>query len=65
MRVPVCILATDTMPEFDPTMYVVVTCHSCGKEFRELASLLDLLPQGAVTGKFQARFKPAIPKISL
>jgi len=45
------------MPEFDPTFFVVVTCRNCGKEFRELASLLDLAPQGAVTGKFQARSK--------
>jgi hypothetical protein len=46
------------MPEFDPTFYVVVTCHSCGKEFREPAVLLDLAPQAAVTGKFQARSRP-------
>ena len=60
MRVPICTLATDTMPDFDPTMYVVVTCHSCGKEFRELAAQLELLPQGSVTGKFIARHKTAV-----
>jgi hypothetical protein len=59
MRVPVGLLATDLMPDFDPTLYVLVTCHSCGKEFRELASQLDLVPQGNVTGKFLARHKPA------
>jgi RNase P subunit RPR2 len=48
------------MPDFDPTMYVVVTCHSCGKEFRELAAQLELLPQGSVTGKFIARHKTAV-----
>ena len=50
-------LATDIMPDFDPTLYMVVTCHSCGKEFRELASLLELVPQANVTGKFLARHK--------
>jgi hypothetical protein len=59
MRVPICTLATDIMPDFDPTLYVAVTCHSCGKEFRELASLLESSPQAAVTGKFLARHKPA------
>ncbi len=63
MRVPICTLATDTMPEFDPTFYVVVTCHSCGKEFRELASLLDLASQSTITGKFLARYKPAKPHL--
>jgi hypothetical protein len=58
MRVPVCILATDIMPDFDSSLHVLVTCHSCGKEFRELASLLDLVPQASVTGKFLARHKP-------
>jgi hypothetical protein len=55
MRVPVCTLASDARPEFDPTLSIVVTCHSCGKEFREEASQLELSPQGAVTAKFQAR----------
>jgi hypothetical protein len=50
-------LATTMMPDFDPTLYVLVTCHSCGKEFRELASLLELIPQADVTGKFLARHK--------
>ena len=31
-------------PEFDPTLYVVVMCPNCQKEFRELASLLDWCP---------------------
>jgi len=55
MRVPVCALGSDAKPEFDPTLSIVVTCHSCGKEFREAASLLELAPQAAVTAKFQAR----------
>jgi hypothetical protein len=58
MRVPICTLATDVMPEFDPTMHVVVICHNCGNEFRELASLLDLTPQANVTGNFLARHRP-------
>jgi hypothetical protein len=61
MRVPVCMLATDVPPEFDPTLHVIVTCHSCGKEFREIASQLDLVPQGTVTGKFLARHKHPTP----
>jgi len=64
MRVPICTLATDVMPDFDPTLAISVTCHSCGKEFSELASLLELLPQGSITGKFQARYKPAAPGTS-
>ena len=54
MRVPVSKLATDTPPEFDPTLSVLVTCPSCGKEFRELASALDFSPPANVTGKFRA-----------
>jgi RNase P subunit RPR2 len=54
MRVPVCTLKSDTKPEFDPTLSIAVTCHSCGKEFREPASQLEFSPLGAVTGKFQA-----------
>jgi hypothetical protein len=54
MRVPVCILKPDTQPEFDPTVSVVVVCPSCEKEFRELASLLELTPQAEVTGKFHS-----------
>jgi hypothetical protein len=61
MRVPICALESVTMPLFDPTLYVVVTCHNCGKEFRESASLLDLVPQAHVTGKFQARLNPLKP----
>jgi hypothetical protein len=61
MRVPVATVATDTAPEFDPTLYVVVICHSCGKEFRELASLLDLTPQSEVTGKFISRRRSVNP----
>jgi len=60
MRVPICTLATDIMPDFDPTLLVVVTCHSCGKEFREHASLLEICPQALVTGKFQVRRKQPI-----
>jgi hypothetical protein len=55
MRVPVCALTSDVRPEFDPTLSIVVTCHSCGKEFREAAALLELAPQAAVTAKFQAQ----------
>jgi len=61
MRVPICTVTAATKIEFDPTLYVVVSCPSCGQEFRELASLLDLTPQAEVTGKFQAgrtRIKP-------
>jgi hypothetical protein len=54
MRVPVCTLATDIAPEFDPTLTVLVICPSCGKEFRELASALDFSPPANVTGKFRA-----------
>jgi hypothetical protein len=64
MRMPICTLATEIMPDFDPSLYVAVTCHSCGKEFRELASLLELTPQAAVTGKFLARHKPTSPGAS-
>jgi hypothetical protein len=61
MRVPICTLKADTMPDFDPTLHVVVTCHNCGKEFRESASLLELSPQALVTGKFQViRKQPAL-----
>jgi hypothetical protein len=55
MRLPVCTLASDVKPEFDPTVSVLVTCHSCGKEFREPASLLDFSPLANVTAKFQRR----------
>jgi hypothetical protein len=61
MRVPVCTLASDAKPEFDPTMSIVVTCPSCGKEFRELASLLDVAPQASVTARFQARRRRVYP----
>jgi hypothetical protein len=54
MRVPVCTLRSETKPEFDPTVSIVVVCPSCEKEFRELASLLELTPQSDVTGKFQS-----------
>jgi hypothetical protein len=64
MRMPICTLATDVMPEFDPTLHVAVTCHSCGKEFRELASQLELAHQADVTGKFLARHKPVASGIS-
>jgi hypothetical protein len=53
MRVPVCALTMDTKVEFDPTTYVVVTCPSCGKEFREQGTLLDLSLQADVTGKMR------------
>jgi len=43
----------DTKVEFDPTTYMVVTCPSCGKEFREQATLLDLSLQADVTGKMR------------
>lgn len=61
MRVPICTLSDGTKVAFDPTVYVLVACPSCGQEFRELASLLELTPQAEVTGKFQAgrtRAKP-------
>jgi hypothetical protein len=54
MRVPVCTLTPGAKVEFDPTLYVVVSCSSCGNQFQELASLLDLSPQAEVTAKFQA-----------
>ena len=53
MRVPVCTLAAETKLEFDPTIYMVVTCPYCGKEFRELASLLEQSLQSDVTGKMR------------
>jgi hypothetical protein len=53
MRVPICTIATDTMPEFVPTLHVAVVCPSCGNEFRELASALEMYPQGDVTAKIQ------------
>ena len=55
MRVPVCTLNSDTKPEFDPTLSIKVTCQSCGKEFREMASHLDFSPQEQVTAKFVSR----------
>lgn len=61
MRLPVCTLASDVRPEFDPTLAIIVTCHSCGKEFREPASELELAPQGAVTAKFQAQRRRVYP----
>jgi hypothetical protein len=53
MRVPVCTLTTDASVEFDPTVFVAVVCPSCGKEFRELASSLDLSLRTDVTGKMR------------
>ena len=41
---PVSHIAAVHRPEFDPTLYVVVVCASCGQEFRELASALDWSP---------------------
>jgi len=57
-RVPIGTIATDKTPEFDATVQVVVTCPSCGKEFRELASELEFTPQAEITGKFISRRKP-------
>ena len=59
MRVPVATVACDTAPEFDSTMSVLVTCSSCGKEFREFASLLEFSPQSEVTGKFLSKRRAA------
>jgi transcription initiation factor IIE alpha subunit len=55
MRVPVCTLVSDVKPEFDPAVSMAVVCPSCEKEFRELASLLELSLLSEVTGKFQSR----------
>jgi hypothetical protein len=54
MRVPVCTVSLGAKLDFDPTLYLVVTCHSCGQEFREPASSLERVPQAEVTGKFLA-----------
>ena len=60
MRVPICNLASEKMPEFDPTLFVVVICPSCGKEFRELATFLDFCAQAEVTGRLRVRRGPVI-----
>ncbi len=54
MRVPVCNLTSNIEPEFDPTLTIGVVCHGCGKEFREAASQLEIVPQANVTAKFQS-----------
>jgi hypothetical protein len=53
MYVPVCTLKSETKPEFNPTTHIIVSCPSCGKEFRELTSLLEWSPVAEVTGKFR------------
>jgi hypothetical protein len=37
----VCTLRSEAMTAFDPGVYVVVKCSTCGQEFRELASRLE------------------------
>jgi hypothetical protein len=61
LRVPVCILGPDAKPEFDPTLSIVVTCPGCGKEFRELASLLEIFPQVNITAKFRSQRRRVYP----
>jgi hypothetical protein len=40
-QIPVVKLPTDRRPEFDSSMYMVVFCPNCQKEFDQLAAALD------------------------
>jgi hypothetical protein len=51
---PVCTLESDTNPNFDPTLYVVVKCPNCKQEFRELASSLEMSLTAIPLGKSQS-----------
>ncbi len=53
MRVPVCTLVSDAKPAFDPAVFVLLVCPSCGKEFREPALELEISAATDVTGKFR------------
>jgi hypothetical protein len=51
-QIPVVKLPTEKRPEFDPSMYMVVFCPNCRKEFDELASALGHSLKAIQAGKY-------------
>jgi transcription elongation factor Elf1 len=37
----VCMLPSEAVPEFEPSVYVAVKCSNCGQVFREVADRLE------------------------